>query len=188
MAFAQLHAESVAWICPECLDTSSCHPATSVSECPQLHLGTPWGSRRRKRLEWKKVGIKRKWNWALKWKGRQDTVIGVSFHSTLNLQGWDQMLRSAVQQKALHLPIPAWSLPDSFQFYCKIIFKPDLVAGRSERETYSAWRWEQEPGAGQRAPCSSFAARTCLPDSTWVTRTRPGGNFWLLHGRREPMS
>lgn len=105
VAFAQQHAESVAWMCPawmcpECLDTSPCHPATSMSECPQLHLRTPWGSRRRKRLEWKKVGIKRKWNWALKWKGRQATVIRVSFHSTLNLQGWDQRLSSSAAESS----------------------------------------------------------------------------------------
>lgn len=112
VAFAQQRGESVAWMFPVCLETSRCHPvtSTSTSECPQLHLGTPWGSRRRKRLERKKSGMKRKWNLALKWKGKQATVVRVSF-CRVRIGG-----SPAAQQKALQFPIPACSLPNLFNF------------------------------------------------------------------------
>lgn len=58
------------------------------------------------------------------------------------------------------------------QFYCDVILKSDLVPGR--RETLCAWGWEQVPGAGPRAPCSSFVAGMRSQDSTCVNHTRGG--------------
>lgn len=99
VAFSQQRGNSAAWMCLVWM-CPACYPATTTSKCLQLRLGTSCGNRRRKRLEWKMSGIKRKWNWALKWKRKQATDARVSFHSTLRLQGWDWRLSSTAAESS----------------------------------------------------------------------------------------
>lgn len=122
-------------------------PGHQHQQVPTAALGYPWG-KRRKRMGWKKSGIKRKMNWALKWKGKPDTVVRVFFHSML-LHGWDPYMGS-----------PSLSAQSQIYSMLSRYVKSDPVPGKSERETYPAQGWEQMRGAGGRATCSSFAAGT----------------------------